>query len=329
VSLSPSLSLGMRLRPSTPSSSPHPLTTPSTTTTTATTLCLSPMASPPPPWRASTAKLDGLPRTACLPSQSSGSAAYCGFRPVGVQDRPSGARLLMHHRMAVSHPMCPSPCRATSLPPSPLCCCSKPEFLAALQSHCTCTRPGPGFLAAKEQETLCSNLMPVIPAPAGHGHSSARAPVRPTRGPRYLRHAMPDCAPPATCLLPPLSQPTVHGCLYCTSTAPPCPPRLCSLDCNLATLRPALCRLMARIPAASRRLPLVPGRSSWPKPLMCSRRAPRSGRRDGAMQSSRRHRPPSPMHPRRGKLVSVWPFARQNPCSCIGRSLLFSTLRLQ
>jgi hypothetical protein len=103
--------LRLRLRPSTPSSSPHPLTTASTTTsttsTTTTTLCRSPMASAPPLWRASTAKLDGLPRTACLPSQSSGSAACCGFRPVGVQDRPSGARLLMHHRMAVSHPMRP------------------------------------------------------------------------------------------------------------------------------------------------------------------------------------------------------------------------------
>jgi hypothetical protein len=104
------LCMRLRLRPSTPSSSPHPLTTPSATTSntsTTTTLCRSPMASAPPPWRASTAKLVGLPRTACLPSQSSGSAAYCGFRPVGVQDRPSGARLLMHRRMAVSHPMRP------------------------------------------------------------------------------------------------------------------------------------------------------------------------------------------------------------------------------
>jgi hypothetical protein len=133
--------------------------------------------------------------------------------------------------------------------------------------------------------------------------------------------------PPASCHLSLSTHSTWLLVLY--KHRSPVPPRLCSLDCNLATLRPALCRLMARIPAASRRLPLVPGRSSWPKPLMCSRRAPRSGRRDGAMQSSRRHRPPSPMHPRCGKLVSVWPFARQNPCSCIGRSLLFPTLRLQ
>jgi hypothetical protein len=62
---------------------------------------------------------------------------------------------------------------------------------------------------------------------------------------------------------------------------------------------------MARIPAATRRLLLVPGRSRWPKLLMCSRRAPRSVGCDGAMQSSRRHRPWPPMQPRRGKLLSI------------------------
>lgn len=66
----------------------------------------------------------------------------------------------------------------------------------------------------------------------------------------------------------------------------------------------ALCRLVARIPAATRRLLLVPGRSRWPKLLMCSGRAPPFVGRDGAMQSSR-HRPCPAMQPRRRKLEAI------------------------
>jgi hypothetical protein len=175
--------------------------------------------------------------------------------------------------------------------------------------------------------------MPVIPAPAGHGHSSARAPVRPAQRRRYLRHAMPDCASPATCHLPPAARhpstniPTWLLVLCCTSTAPP---RQCSLDCNLAALR-AIAPLHSAGPWPGSPLQLVD--CYW---YLADRDGPncscaadeRHGLLDATAQCSHRD---DTGHGRPCSLDAgnFCPFVRQNPCSCVRRSLLFSTMRLQ
>lgn len=123
------------------------------------------------------------------------------------------------------HPQHPHFTSPPPLPPPPPPATATQTLIFALRcavlQNRTCTRPGPGFFAAEQQQTLCSNLMPVIPAPAGHGHSSARAPVRLARRRHHLRHAIPHCARRpldqhvATCTSPTW----LHGCLSSTAQA--------------------------------------------------------------------------------------------------------------
>jgi hypothetical protein len=103
-------------------------------------LHLTPSSSPPPPplirvqWRllrldgASTAGFNSLPWTA-YPASQAGPPSAAGSVQLAFKDRPSGARLLMHHPMVVSHAPITVPDDVAPLPTTFSRCCSKPDIL--------------------------------------------------------------------------------------------------------------------------------------------------------------------------------------------------------
>jgi hypothetical protein len=109
-----------------------------------------------------------LPLATC-PASQAGPPSAAGAVQLASKDRPSGVGLLMHfaHGRLLARSVMPwtrSPCPQPA-PPAHAQFKTKPESCWPRI-----------FRAAKEpEETLCPNLMPVIPAPAGRPWPSSRS----------------------------------------------------------------------------------------------------------------------------------------------------------